>query len=91
MLTSKEWLGKNTEGIYLKPGFYKIDYVLSGTTNIGSGLALFEPESKQFRQLITWHTYIPEDSAKIIHFESAQLIDVKTDGVVAITNHKGNY
>lgn len=89
VLTSRRWLGLNYGGIRLNSGFYKIEYTLSSIKNSGSGLAVFDPETRKFIKLITWHALLEE--SKEVHIEGNKYIQLNSQGIVGIINTNGEY
>lgn len=89
-LTARAWLGRNIDGINLSAGFYKIEYTLSGLEAFGSGLAIFEPETQKFRELITWHTFNSKHS-HVIHIEGHKYIRIHSEALLSIVDSYGNF
>lgn len=87
-------LNKNLElnigGIYLDCGFYKIKYNLSSNNeHPGSGLALFEPESRKFRELIFYKTWIKDTPKAIVQQGGSKDISVRTPCILGVTSCSG--
>lgn len=72
--------------INIESGFYKINYYLNKKGVVAHGLAIFEKDSKKFRDIIVWNS-----ADQSIQVKGEQFIEIKTPGIIAITGHSGEF
>lgn len=84
-------LSISREGLYLERGFYKIEYTFINI-HPGTGLALFESDSKRFIKLLAYLSYSGATSNTALSLgKDKAYFEVKKVQVLGITNSKLEY
>lgn len=84
------WLGATTGGISLDRGIYKIDYKVTAIASKGTGLAVFNKETKKFEKLLFWQIGT-ETSEQIINVSGTQHLAINSPSIINITDAHGNF
>lgn len=90
ILYKSDWMGAKTEGIYLEKGTYEIKYRVTTTASKGSGLALFNKETKKVEKLLSWQIGV-ERSETSINVGGKIYLAIHSSGIINITDIQGNF
>lgn len=90
ILYKDNWMGARTEGIYLDKGTYKIKYNLTTIASKGTGLAVFNEDTKKVEKLLSWQIGV-SGSGSIINVGATQYLALYSPGVINITDEEGNF
>lgn len=87
ILCKDNWMGARPEGIRINKGTYKIDYSVSTPGAEGTGLGIFDAETKKYEKLIFWHGA----SNQSINISGIQHFSVNSPSIINITDDRGNF
>lgn len=90
LLYKNKWLGAKPEGISLERGTYRIEYTISSIASKGSGLALFNRETRKMEQMLFWHFGV-EKSDTVVNMSGKQHLTIHFPRVMNITNISGDF
>lgn len=79
---------KNTDGIFLKKGFYKIEYEVNILEDSYSGLAIFDPKDYKIITIIAWY-FCNKGQSK--HLNGSKYYKTSEEVILGITNNKGEH
>lgn len=79
---------KNTKGICLKRGFYKIEYEVNIKENSYSGLGIFDPKNYKIKTIIAWYFC---DKGQCKHINGSKYYKVEEEVILGITNSEGKH
>lgn len=83
-------MGAITEGISLEKGTYKIKYRVTSIASKGTGLALFNKDTKKTEKLLSWQIGAG-NSESIINESGTQYLAIRSPGIINITDIRGNF
>lgn len=90
VLYKNNWMGARTEGISLEKGTYKIKYRVTSIAAKGTGLALFNKDTKKIEKLLSWQIGAG-NSESIINESGTQYLAIRSPGIINITDIRGNF
>lgn len=90
VLYKNNWMGSRTEGISLEKGTYKIKYKVTSTASKGTGLALFNKDTKEVERLLFWQLG-DEKSESVINAGGTQYLTIYSPSIINITDIRGNF
>lgn len=90
VLYKDKWMGAETEGVTLDKGIYKFDYIATAISSKGTGLALFNTETKKLERLLFWQLGT-ESSGSITNVSGTQYFGINSPNIINITDEHGNF
>lgn len=90
VLYKSNWMGARTEGISLEKGTYKIEYKVTSLASKGSGLAVFNKDTREVERLLFWQIGI-ENSQSLINVSGTQYLAIYSPSIINITDIQGNF
>lgn len=90
ILYKNNWMGAKTDGIHLEKGTYEIKYSITAKASEGSGLALFDRDTRKIVKILFWQLGA-EKSESIINVSGTQHLAIYSPGIINITDINGNF
>lgn len=90
VLYKNNWMGARTEGIRLEKGTYKVKYRVTSIASKGTGLALFNKDTKKVENLLYWQIGAG-NSESIINESGTQYLAIRSPSIINITDIQGNF
>lgn len=83
-------MGARTEGINLDKGTFRIEYRVSAIASEGTGLALFNKDTKKIERLVSWERG-NKNSGLITNVAGTQYLAIHSPCIINITDVNGNF
>lgn len=90
ILYKDNWMGARTEGINLDKGTFRIEYRVSAIASEGTGLALFNRDTRKIERLVSWERGI-KNSELVTNLGGTQFLAIYSPCIINITDVNGNF